>query len=114
MGKITTALAAYLGGVFVLVSMASCASTPAPKPAAETQQPMTWPQAPVLTCRARVAYARQFLGYFKEGLPEDRIIIASDWEPPEERDEILEIRRRVYHDQEALEEVIACSRGKET
>jgi len=99
-----------------LLPLGSCAgkTNKAPDPAVEVQEPMAWPQTPVLSCQARIAYTQQFLWYFKEGLPEDRIIIASDWESSQERAEILEIRRRVYHDQGALQEVTTCVKHEET
>lgn len=99
--------------VIISLCLASCAHKPAPEPVA-IQEPMVWPQQPLLPCRARVHFARQFLGSFKQGLPEQRIVIAEDWEPAEERAEILEIRRRAYHDQDALSEVVACAMGRAT
>lgn len=76
-------------------------------------QPIAWPQKPVLSCRARVEYARQFLIMMKQGLPEQRIHFASDWESKDELAEILEIRRRAYHDRAGLNEVLACATEKE-
>ncbi len=75
---------------------------------------MAWPQQPVLSCGARVEYARQFLVLMQQGLPEERIHFASDWEPAEELAEILEIRRRVYHDRDALIEIVVCTAGSDT
>jgi len=71
---------------------------------------MVWPTNPVLPCHARIGYAQEFLELAKQGLPEQRIVIAEDWEPAEERAEVLEIRRRAYHDQEALAEIVACTK----
>src|SRR5262249_9108932 len=78
------------------------------------QRPMVWPKEPVLSCGARVQYAKEFLLMMKQGLPEERIQFASDWEPHEELDEILEIRRRVYHDRDGLKEILACAAGSGT
>jgi len=100
---------ASLGTALAVLCLASCTHTRPAPPVAEAQQPMAWPYEPVLTCRARVYYARQFLSYYEQGLPEDRIIISTDWDSSQERAEILEIRRRVYHDQDALKEVTACA-----
>jgi len=97
---------AFLGTALAFLCLASCTQTRPTAPAAEVQQPMPWPYEPVLTCRARVYYTRQFLSYYE---PEDRIIISTDWDSSQERAEILEIRRRVYHDQDALKEVTACA-----
>jgi len=100
--------------VLAALLLAACAGAPKPQEVVEEQEPMAWPEHPMLPCRARVAYAQEFVGYSQQGLPEQRIVIAEDWEPAEERAEILEIRRRAYHDREALREVIACAGGKET
>jgi len=94
--------------------LGACASVRKPQEIVEVQEPMPWPEHPVLPCRARVAYAQEFFSYSQQGLPEQRIVIADDWEPAEERAEILEIRRRAYHDREGLREVMACAGGKDT
>lgn len=47
----------------------------------------------------------------RQGLPEDRVIISPSFDPPEARDEVIEIRRRVYHDPDGLREVLACAHG---
>ena len=106
-------VAALVGTALASLCLASCAHTRPAAPVAEVQQPMDWPYAPVLPCRARIAYTQQFLSYFEQGLPEDRIVISTDWDSSQERAEILEIRRRVYHDQQALREVTACATHQE-
>jgi len=117
MRKITAPLATCITVALPLICLAFCANktAKAPEPAVvEAQERMAWPKTPVLSCRARIVYTQQFLRYFKEGLPEDRIIIESDWKSSEERAEVLEIRRRVYHDQPALDEVTACAEQERT
>jgi len=74
---------------------------------------MAWPAKPILPCRARVEYAKQFLEMMNQGLPEQRIHFAGEWEVIQELAEILEIRRRVYHDREALNEILACATGND-
>ena len=100
--------------VLAVLSLGACATVPKPREIVEAQEPMSWPEHPVLPCRERVAYAQEFYGYSQQGLPEQRIVIADDWEPAQERAEILEIRRRAYHDREGLREVMACASGKDT
>lgn len=100
--------------VLASLLLGACASVPKQQEIVEVQEPMPWPVHPVLPCRARVAYAQEFFSYSQQGLPEQRIVIADDWEPAEERAEILEIRRRAYHDREGLREVMACAGGKDT
>ena len=114
MASIKRHLRSAFGASVALMCLAACGTTRTQAPVEQLQQPMAWPERPVLTCKARVAYARQFLGMARGGLPEQRIVIADDWEPADERAEILEIRRRVYHDLEALGEVVACAGGEQT
>jgi len=75
---------------------------------------MEWPTDPVLSCAARTEYARQFIEFDRQGLPEQRINVADISGRAQERAEILEIRRRVYHDREALKEVLACAAHEDT
>ena len=96
--------------VVCMACLPSCARTSNADAVEEIPRPMAWPANPLLPCRARIGYANEFLDLAKQGLPEQRIVIAEDWEPAEERAEILEIRRRAYHDQDALAEVVECAR----
>jgi hypothetical protein len=105
-------LAAECAACFAGISL--CAAVHAGDSQVANQQPMKWPREPLLSCNARVEYAQQFLLMMKQGLPEERIQFASDWDPQEELDEILEIRRRVYHDRDGLNEILACAAGSGT
>ena len=99
---------------FAVVFLTSCTANLRQEPAADVRVPMEWPANPVLSCDARIEYARQFIEFQREGLPEERITVADISGLRQERDEILEIRRRVYHDREALKEVLACSGDSDT
>ena len=73
--------------------------------------PKHWPEHPLLSCPERRGYAHSFALMAKQGVPEERIIIAETFEPPEAREEVREIRRRAYREPEALHEVLACGLG---
>ena len=47
-------------------------------------------------------------------LAEQRVVIAADWEPSEQRAEILEIRRRAFHDRKAPQDVLARALDTDT
>ncbi|MEO8629441.1 MAG: hypothetical protein ABI612_15275 [Betaproteobacteria bacterium] len=97
--------------------LVSCTSAPgkqapmaaAPAQVAVSQPAMAWPEKPSLPCPARVGYATEFLKLMKQGMPEDRIHFSEDWPNRQELAEILEIRRRAFHDREALLEIVSCA-----
>jgi hypothetical protein len=97
--------------ILCAANLTACAINPAAQPPLEARTPIDWPQDPALPCQARVSFARQYSELARQGLPEERIIIAKDWDPPQQRVELLEIRRRAFHDREALREVVACALG---
>jgi hypothetical protein len=101
-----------LAPILWAASQIASAVEPDSQPPPEGGEPIAWPQEPALPCEARVSFARHYAELARQGLPEERIVIAKDWDPPQQRIELLEIRRRAYHDREALREVVACALGE--